>query len=140
MVARIYLWICAILFVGLGVALMFWPAEILKGVEVSFVTPTAFADIRADYGGCIFGLGLFLVYCSTRQQLVRLGLFCTGMTFSGYLLGRLISLGIDGMPKQIIFVLIIFELVAALIAFAMMPLAPAGAMGSTANAARSQSD
>ena len=123
MIARIYLWICAIVFLGLGVALMFWPVEILKSVEVSFTSPTAFADIRADYGGCIFGLGAFLVVCASRATRVRLGLLCTGLTFSGYALGRLLSLALDGMPKQIIFTLIVVEVIGAAVAFALMPLA-----------------
>ena len=89
-VASGYLWLAAIVFVGLGIALLFWPTEILKSVEVKFDTPTAFADIRADYGGCIFGVGVFLVWCASHRQLVSTGLLCVGLVFSGYVSGRLL--------------------------------------------------
>ena len=82
-IARGYLWLAAVVFVGLGVALLFWPTEILKSVEVKFETPTAFADIRADYGGCILGVGLFLVWCASHRQFIRAGLLCVGLIFFG---------------------------------------------------------
>ena len=123
-VARGYLWLSAILFVGLGIALLFWPTEILKGVEITFETPTAFADIRADYGGCILGVGVFLIWCALQRRSVRAGLLCVGLVYSGYVTGRLLSLMIDGTPKQIIFILIAIEVVGALVAFALYPCAP----------------
>lgn len=126
MIARIYLWICALVFVGLGIALLFWPVEILKSVEISFNTTTAFADIRADYGGCIFGIGIFLGWCAFKAPLVRTGLLCTGFTFSGYVVGRLLSLAMDGIPKPIIFTLTIVEVLGAAAAFGLIPFAPAG--------------
>ena len=122
MIARIYLWICVITFLGLGIALMSWPERILSSVEVSFESPTAFADIRADYGGCILGIGIFLGWCAQNQERVKTGLLCTGLTFSGYVCGRLLSLLIDGMPKRIIFILIAIELLGAIVAFSCMAL------------------
>jgi hypothetical protein len=131
MIARIYLGICAVVFFGLGIALLFWPAEILKSVEISFSTNTAFADIRADYGGCILGIGVFLAWCVSKPPLVRTGLLCTGFTFSGYVVGRLLSLMLDGMPKPIIFTLTIIEFLGAAAAFGLIPFAPEGLAGKT---------
>ncbi len=118
------LWIASLVFVGLGVALMIWPAKILAGVEVIFETPTAFADIRADYGGCIFGLGIFLVWCACQRDLIRPGLICVGLVFSGYSIARLLSLAIDGQPKRIIFILLAVELFGAFISFGVSQWAP----------------
>lgn len=124
MLAVLALWIASLVFVGLGVALMIWPTEILAGVDVKFETPTAFADIRADYGGCIFGLGIFLVWCASRLNWVRPGLICVGLVFSGYSLARLLSLAIDGQPKRIIFILLAVELCGAFISFGASHWAP----------------
>lgn len=124
MLAVLALWIASLVFVGLGVALMIWPTEILAGVDVKFETPTAFADIRADYGGCIFGLGVFLVWCASRVSLVRPGLICVGLVFSGYSLARILSLAIDGQPKRIIFILLAVELCGAVISFGASLWAP----------------
>jgi hypothetical protein len=126
MIARIYLWTCAAVFCGLGIALLFWPTEILKSVEISFTSVTAFADIRADYGGCILGVGVFLAWCASKAPLVRTGLLCTGLTFSGYVVGRLLSLTLDGMPKPIIFTVTIVEVLGAAAAFGLVPFAPPG--------------
>ena len=109
MLAKAWLWISALAFIGLGVALMVSPAGILAKVDLHFDTPTAFADIRADYGGCIIGLGLFLGWCAIRPERVRLGLVCAGLTLAGYATGRLFSLLVDGMPKRIIFILLVTE-------------------------------
>ncbi|MDA7909192.1 DUF4345 domain-containing protein [bacterium] len=122
--AALALWIASLVFVGLGVALMIWPTEILAGVDVIFETPTAFADIRADYGGCIFGLGLFLVWCATQRSLIRPGLICVGLVFSGYSFARILSLAIDGQPKRIIFILLAVELCGAFVAFGVSQWAP----------------
>jgi len=106
--------------------LLFWPERILASVEISFETPTAFADIRADYGGCIFGLGLFLGWCAMQRDRVTMGLLCSGLTFCGYASGRLLSLAIDGMPKRIIFILIGVEVAGAVVAFGLIPFAKSG--------------
>lgn len=123
-VSVIALWFAALVFVGLGVALMIWPTEILAGVEVRFDTPTAFADIRADYGGCILGLGVFLVWCALQRHLIGAGLLCVGLVFSGYSIARLFSLAVDGQPKRIIFILLAVELCGAFIAFGVSQWAP----------------
>ena len=119
-----YLWLAAIVFVGLGIALMLRPTEILSSVEITFKSPTAFADIRADYGGCILGVGVFLIWCAAQRHLVRAGLLCVGLVFSGYASGRLLSLVLDGTPKRIIFILIAVEVVGALVAFLLISFAP----------------
>ena len=121
--ARGYLWLAAVVFIGLGIALMIWPTEILARVEVKCETPTAFADIRADYGGCILGVGLFLIWCAAQRQFIRAGLLCVALIFSGYAIGRLLSLVIDGTPNPIIFILIAVELIGALAALALYPCA-----------------
>lgn len=130
MIARVYLGVAALVFCGLGLALLVWPVQILKHVEVSFNTTTAFADIRADYGGCLLGVGVFLGWCVSKSELVRVGLLCTGLTFTGYASGRLLSLVLDGMPKPIIFTLTIIEVMGAATAFGLIPFAPPGLGGS----------
>ena len=120
MIARGYLALCALTFLGLAIALLIWPAEILKNVDLTFETPTAFADIRADYGGCILGVGLFLCWCTWKKELVRVGLLCTGLTLLGYASGRILSLLVDGMPKRIIFILIGVELSFGIVSLVLM--------------------
>ncbi len=126
MAARVILWICAVTFVGLGIALLLRPAEILAAVELTFETPTAFADVRADYGGCILGIGCFLVWCALQPARIRTGLLCTGLVMSGYVIGRVYSLFVDGMPKPIIFILITVELAGAVVCFGLINFAPSG--------------
>lgn len=118
--ARVFLWCCAVVFLGLAVALLGWPAEILSKVDLKFETPTAFADIRADYGGCILGVGLFMAWCAMAVDRVRIGLLCCALTLGGYAVGRLLSLFLDGTPKQIIFILLFVEIVGSAACFFMM--------------------
>ncbi len=120
-VAKVYLWICVLTFLGLGVVFLSNPT-LLSKVDIELNTPTALADVRADYGGCIFGLGCFLGWCAIRESRIRTGLLCTGLVFTGYALGRLVSLMIDGQPKNVIFYLLAIEAAGALLAFGAMML------------------
>lgn len=120
MFAKVYLWICAAMFLVLAIALVGWPAEILAGVDLKFDTPTALSDIRADYGGCILGIGVFLAWCAMDSGRVNIGLLCTGLILTGYASGRLLSLIVDGTPRQIIFVLMAAEIVGASVCFTFL--------------------
>jgi len=122
LIAKAYLWICVLTFLGLGVVFMSYPRLVQK-VDIELTTPTALADVRADYGGCILGIGLFLGCCALRENQVRTGLLCTGLVFSGYASARLISLMVDGTPKNIIYYLIAIEAIGAVLAFTMIPMA-----------------
>lgn len=123
-IARGYLWFCVVVFIGLGIAFLGWPDKLLPSVEVFVESPTGLADVRADYGGCIFGLGIFMGWCALSTERTRTGLLCVGLTLCGYMSGRLLSLAVDGTPKQIIYNLIVIELVGAIFAFALIPMAP----------------
>jgi len=128
--ARYYLLACAVVFLGIGVALLTFPAEILMTVDIRFETPTAYSDIRADYGGCILGVGIFLCWCAARPERIRAGLFCCGLVLLGYVIGRLLSLAVDGFPKPIIFGLIAVEAIGAITTFTIMRIANDGNEGS----------
>ena len=117
--AKVYLWICTLTFLGLGITFVSNPKLVHK-VDIELTSPTAMADVRADYGGCILGVGIFLVWCAIKDSRVNSGLLCTGLIFLGYTTARLISLAVDGQPKPIIYYLIAIEALGAVLAFAMM--------------------
>ena len=81
-----------------GVALLFAlvPHLMLADVEIALETPSAFAEVRAAYGGSFLGYGLFCFHASRRPALRG---FCLGLctivlgAFAGL---RLFSLFLDG--------------------------------------------
>lgn len=94
-VAKVYLWICTLTFLGLGLLFISNP-KLVKSVDIELTTPTAMADIRADYGGCILGIGIFLAWCGINDTRILSGLLCTAFVFTGYATARLVSLAVDG--------------------------------------------
>jgi len=118
---QIYVGLSALLFLGFGAVFLARP-ELLAAVDMAPQTPTAFADARADYGGCAFGIGLFLALATFRPTWFTPALWCIGLTLGGYAAGRILSLFIDGTPRPIIYTLIAFELTGSLMAFLMLRL------------------
>ncbi|MEM9943782.1 MAG: DUF4345 domain-containing protein [Planctomycetota bacterium] len=114
-IPELFLCFLIIAFLGIGIVLLVLPEPILAKVDIEFDTPTAKADIRADYGGCVLGITMFSIYCF-RSRLIAIGLLCNGLILLGYALGRVYSLGVDGVPKAIIFYLLAFELICGIAA------------------------
>ena len=85
----------SIMYLGFGVALFFFPVELLAKAKIFLSDPVGIMEARSFYGGLEIGLGLFLLtslYVFEPICPITLGIFLLSFT----LLGRLYGLFIDG--------------------------------------------
>ena len=113
--AQISLWLAAAAFAAAGATFALAPG-LLRLVELAPATPTARSDVRAVFGGLELGIAAALAMCARRPAWRRAGLVMQGLAFGGLAAGRLLSLGLDGVPGKITFALWVPELLGATLA------------------------
>lgn len=117
-ITRSLLWSAAVIFVGIGIAFLFWPVPLGGMVEISLQSPTAWTDFLATYGGLQLGFGIFLVICARRPERTRVGLLAAGCALAGFAGGRIYGLATAaGAPKPIIYGYLALEVFGAAVAF-----------------------
>ena len=115
--------ISAVIFIGFGTAFLLIPATMSTWVGFTVNTPTAMADVRATYGGCELGVGLFLAFCLLRRTWIDAALILQVMTLAGYATGRVLGIAGDGPQQAITYIAFAVEaggVAIALVALAML--------------------
>lgn len=111
--------ISAVVFIGLGVAFLFAPLTMATWIGIMANTPSGMTDIRATYGGCELGIGVFLAFCLVRRTWLDAALVLQAMTLSGFATARVLGIASDGPQAAITYVAFVTEaggVAAALIA------------------------
>jgi len=81
--ARGVLLLGALVFGGIGLGCVLFPAELMGAVDVSLPSAVARTEIRAFYGGLELGVAVFLTICAVRSDWVPLGLTALACLMSG---------------------------------------------------------
>jgi hypothetical protein len=102
-------------FGGAGLAFLVAP-ELLRFVDLAPGTAAARSDVRAVYGGLELGVAALLGACAHRPEWLRFGLVAQALAFGGLVLGRLVSLALDGAPTPIAVALGLAEALGAILA------------------------
>lgn len=114
---RLILTLCALAFIGFGLVFLVSPAPMARFVDLELLTPTAFTEVRAMYGGLEIGIGVFLLTAVARRDHVVLGLRVALFAFVGLAAGRLIGLVVDGPWQPVMWLLVAAEITAAALAW-----------------------
>ncbi len=114
--AKFSLFITAITFLGIGFFCLLAPIETSSLVDIQLSTASAITDFRANYGGCIIGVGIFYFVCYFNPDYIRLGLILQALSFGGFVVGRLIGIAFDGIPKPLLMYFLIAEFAAVILA------------------------
>jgi len=114
--AKFSLFITALTFLGIGFFCLLAPVEMSALVDIQLPTSTAISDFRANYGGCIIGIGIFYVYCYIDADYIRLGLILRALSFGGFVVGRLVGMVFDGIPKSLVIFFLSAEFALVLLA------------------------
>ena len=101
--------LAAVAFVGAGLAFVAAPG-LLALVDLVPTTATARSDVRAVFGGLELGVGAWLALCVRRPAWHRPALVAQALAFGGLAAARLLSLGLDGVPRAVTFALWVPEL------------------------------
>lgn len=113
---QIFLGLSALAFIAIGVNALLDPVAAMDGLELLPQTVTATNEIRANYGGMHIAFGLIMLAATVKAPLQVFALGLNLVITAGLVSGRVISLVVDGMPNDMVLVLIAVEGVSAVIA------------------------
>jgi Domain of unknown function (DUF4345) len=117
--ARLSLFVLAVVFLGLGAMSLVAPTNLTPLVEISMPTPIAVMEVRGVYGGLFFGIGFFSLLFARCDAWLRPGLVAQTGVMGGFVLGRTVGIVLGGAPNLFIATLLadeVFMVVVALVA------------------------
>lgn len=97
MLAKIIMWVLAVVFLFVGVGFVAAPAtftEMATGVAPDGAS--SLTEIRAVSGGVALGLGLFYAMCTRRPDWHGIGLVLGALLGAGLAVGRITGFVVDG--------------------------------------------
>jgi len=113
---RFFLAVLGLIFLGLGSFNLFFPVAGMAGFEIQIATVSALNEIRANYGGMHFALGLLFVSGAFVGALRFPALLVVALFTGGLVLGRSLSLVLDGWPTLLIWGLFAIEALGCVVA------------------------
>jgi len=121
---QLFLLLSGIGFILIGVNTFRDPVAVMAGVELGVQSISALNEVRANYGGMQMGIGLLLISAALMTWLTRPALLALSLVTGGLVVGRLISVMIDGMPNSTVQALLgleFFTTVIAIFLFTQQP-------------------
>jgi hypothetical protein len=125
--ARFYLALSALAFVLIGLNTFHDPVAAMAGLELQPHSVSAFNEVRANYGGLQITIGLVLLAGALSAARVRSALWVSAAVTGGLVAGRTVSIALDGMPNKPVTQFFCLEIVAVLIALALLWRLPSSA-------------
>ncbi|MCB9317089.1 MAG: DUF4345 domain-containing protein [Lewinellaceae bacterium] len=95
-ITRIFLLLLGLATMNIAVQALIDPQTVMTMVDVQLGNVTARNSIRAFYGAVNLAFALFWMYAAFRAQ--RTGLLLAALYTGGFVLGRVLSIALDGMP------------------------------------------
>ncbi len=86
--ATVVLWLCAIAFIGFGLAFVFKPASMIALMGLPPLGAAGQLEITTFYGGLEIGLGLFLLISARRTHWQQPALLLSALAFGALALTR----------------------------------------------------
>lgn len=105
-------------FINVAVQAIASPQAVFDNVQVTLGNVSALNSVRANYGFVNLVLGLFMVYGSFKMQ--REALLITALFCWGFVIGRLYSIGVDGMPNAFVIQWLVTEAVLGVVAIVLL--------------------
>ena len=97
-IERYSLWLLAMVFTVVAIVGLFTPRLLFDPTGLTLDTVAGLAEVRAAYFG-LFGAVAYVFACGARDAARRKMAFLVAtLVLGGFVLGRLISWGIDGAP------------------------------------------
>jgi hypothetical protein len=96
------------------------PRMMMETPRIELTTVNHLHAIRAAYGGAYLGMAALFLLGLFRERLRAFSLLCVSVLFGGFVLGRLISIALDGMPVSLYIAVLAFEMTFAGLAFSAL--------------------
>ena len=113
---QLFLLLSGMGFILIGVNTFRDPVAAMAGVELGVQSINALNEVRANYGGMQMGIGLLLISAALMTWLTRPALLALSLVTGGLVIGRLMSVMIDGMPNSTVQALLGLEFFTTVIA------------------------
>ncbi|MCK6692073.1 MAG: DUF4345 domain-containing protein [Thermoanaerobaculia bacterium] len=121
-ISRIFLILMGLSALNIALQALADPQTVMNFVDVELGNITARNSIRALYGGVNLAFALFWLYAAFRAQ--REGLILGTLYTGGFVLGRLLSIALDGMPGAFALQWLVVESVCAIGSVVLLALLP----------------
>jgi hypothetical protein len=95
MAARLFLLVCAIVWLPYGLYCLAQPDSLASAAGVVSASHTGTIELRAMYGGLQSALGIFCLFAALRADLVRSALLTLAFLCSGLALARLAGAALE---------------------------------------------
>ena len=119
--AQVFLGIMGLAFCKVGIEALIDPQTVLQQVGITLDNPSAMSSMRAVYGGMHLFFGLLCFWSAMKEPASALRL--VALYTSGFVIGRAISLVIDGTPNPFVFTWLgteAFSLVASVVLLSLL--------------------
>jgi len=113
---QLFLSIVGAVFLGLGTINLFFPAAGMAGFEIQITSVSALNEIRANYGGMHFALGLLFLSGAFLGALKVPALLVVALFTGGLVVGRALGLALDGIPNLVVLGLFALEALGCVVA------------------------
>jgi hypothetical protein len=113
---QLFLSVVGTVFLGLGTINLFFPAAGMAGFELRITSVSALNEMRANYGGMHFALGLLFLSGAFLEALRVSALLVVAVFTGGLVLGRSLSLALDGAPNHLVLGLFALEALGCVVA------------------------
>ena len=111
MIIKIFLFITAVIYGGLGGWALIEPSSFVEHVGLSINSNVGFAEIRSLYGGINLLIGLFALAAIFQSKHEELFMKILMFILIGILLGRIVSFAFGELDSSFLWGFIAFELV-----------------------------
>jgi hypothetical protein len=108
--ARYFLWMTAIVFVGFGFWGLLDPVSMVAKFGIDLSDPNGKTLIRASYGGFLIGAGVLFGWCAAAPSRLQFGLVAVIALTLPILASRLIGLVLDGGTSPYHYAYVLIEL------------------------------
>jgi hypothetical protein len=108
---QMFLLLSGIGFMLIGINTFRDPIAAMAGVELGVQSINALNEVRANYGGMQMGIGILLFSAIWLPWLSRPALLALSLITGGLVVGRFVSMMLDGMPNTTVQALLILEFV-----------------------------
>jgi hypothetical protein len=117
-ISQFFLALMALAFCKVGLEALFTPQAVLANVGITLDNTSALSSMRAVYGGLHLAFGIFCLWGLFKN--VSAPLVLIALYTSGFVIGRLTSIMIDGMPNDFVITWLFTELFSLVVSLSLL--------------------
>lgn len=117
-ISQFFLALMALAFCKVGLEALFTPQAVLANVGITLDNTSALSSMRAVYGGLHLAFGIFCLWGLFKN--VSAPLVLIALYTSGFVIGRVTSIMIDGMPNDFVITWLFTELFSLVVSISLL--------------------